>query len=336
MNKTSQAAAGADSLNEAIRHEYCAKVSQAHQEDPIGTAPAQKRYLLVEVPLPWEYRIEDSKHFPKGLSDVLNEAARKGCAFRFLGFASDTNPSPAGFRRVMHYRRPAPPFALFEKQEYVVPEDQLNALAEAVLAQDGAPLRFADYEVAQESRDFFVCTHGNRDVCCGKFGYPIYKEIEDRYAAGAAGKVRVWRTSHIGGHRHAPTLIDFPEGRYWAQLSSERLDALVLRKGSVAELARHYRGWGGIGPFEQVAEREMFVREGWHWIRYEKQAALRKQDDDIEAWVRIEYSLPDGSVAGAYEARVQVVGTVPTGGCGSGPGEARQYKVTGLTKSGKA
>lgn len=57
-------------------------------------------------------------------------------------------------------------------------------------------------------RDILVCTHGSRDVCWGKFGYAIYKLLRARHAA--PNGLRVWRTSHIGGHRFASTLLDFP------------------------------------------------------------------------------------------------------------------------------
>ena len=108
----------------------------------------------------------------------------------------------------------------------------------------------------------------------------------------------MWRTSHIGGHRFAPTLIDFPEGRYWGHLEPDALEKLVLRKGFVSELGRFYRGWAGLsGKFEQIAEREIFVREGWEWTRYLKSGRTLKVDENEDrAEVRIEYATPGGSI----------------------------------------
>ncbi|UQZ84202.1 Sucrase/ferredoxin-like protein [Paenibacillus konkukensis] len=315
----------------SLSKRYCAQVSAMHHEDPIGSAPGHLVYLLAEVPLPWQHEVERSVHFPAGLNEVLQQAAGRGRKFRFLAFASDRIASPAGCRRIIRFSREGPSLALFGRKEYVAPERQVAAVAEALLA-GGELSAFEDCaaEPAEGTRDLFVCTHGSHDVCCGKFGYPLYKEIEERYAGREDLPLRVWRTSHFGGHRHAPTLIDFPEGRYWAQLRPELLDTLIRRNGDVERLARHYRGAGGIGAFEQVAERAAFVREGWSWIGYEKRVAVDKTDDR-SARVMIEYRSSDGAEQGMYEAQVRISQTtVITGGCGHEAGEAKQYELAEL------
>ncbi|MFE5317643.1 sucrase ferredoxin [Paenibacillus sp. NPDC056579] len=252
----------------SIPKQYCAQVSANYNEDPIGSAPGHHTYLLVEVPLPWHHQVEQSVHFPNGLNDLLQQAAERGRKFRFLSFASDMLASPRGWRRVISYRKAGSPFARFCKKEYIVPEQAVNGLAESLL-EDRSAVSFEEYEVHTDGvRDLFVCTHGSHDVCCGKFGYPMYKEIEQRYTDVEDANVRVWRTSHFGGHRHAPTLLELPDGRYWAQLKPELLDALLLRKGDVRQLSRHYRGWSGLSAFEQVAERAAFMEQGWAWDRY--------------------------------------------------------------------
>jgi hypothetical protein len=145
----------------------------------------------------------------------------------------------------------------------------------------------------------------------------------------------VWRTSHTGGHRFAPTLIDFPEGRYWGHLEPEALEKLVLRKDPASELGRFYRGWAGLsGKFEQIAEREIFAREGWEWTRYLKSGrTLEADESEDRAEVRIEYATQGGN-AGAYEATVETSGTVMTL-LDSGPcplQEVKQYRVSRLER----
>ncbi|CAG7624071.1 hypothetical protein PAESOLCIP111_02597 [Paenibacillus solanacearum] len=315
-----------------VEQRYCAEVSGFCGEDPIGSAPGHRRYLLVEVPLPWEHQVEQSKHFPEGLGETLKRVQAEVPPFRLLGFAPEPLHSVAGHRRIICYERPDGPFARFDKREFIVPEQRLNALVEALLHAEGDLSSFEDCLTADgETRDLFVCTHGSHDVCCGKFGYPAYKEIFDRYALSSGGRLRVWRTSHFGGHRHAPTMIDFPEGRYWAQITSERLDALLLRQGGFEPLARHYRGWGGVGTFEQVVEREMLLREGWDWIEYKKQAELHKKDE-ASAVVRLHVWRSEDAECETYEAEVSISGKVGTGGCGHGWGEARQFTVSDVTQ----
>jgi hypothetical protein len=166
--------------------------------------------------------VADSKNFPTGLMDVLDRARENGQKFRFLAVVSDYHPSPLGYRRVIYYKKPAPAFAKYEKKEYVVPEDEVNALVETILNVPEHLDRFKTYSFDSSGvRDLFVCTHGSHDVCCGKYGYPLYKILEEDYAAKLSGKLRVWRSSHFGGHRYAPTIADLPEGRYWAHLEPD-------------------------------------------------------------------------------------------------------------------
>lgn len=317
-----------------LEEAYCSLISAEGQEDPIGSASSHERYVFVEVPLPWAFKVEESKHFPVGLTDVAAHAAAEGKPFRLLGFASDVEASPAGHRRVMFYERPDGPLSEFGRAEYVVPDERLIPLVQALTARNGDRRSFAPWAqtIRADARDLFVCTHGVHDRCCGQFGYPMYKQLLEQYAAPSNGKLRVWRTSHIGGHRHAPTAIDFPEGRYWAKLRAEVLEALVRRSGTPAVLARHYRGWGAFGPFAQAAERELFVLEGWDWIGYRKQAALLRQTEEA-ATVRIDYERTGGERV-AYVAEVECAATVQTGGCGRGVGEARQYNVIRLEEAG--
>ncbi|MBP1991081.1 sucrase ferredoxin [Paenibacillus eucommiae] len=311
--------------NTALKDQYCAVISRQNEEDPIGSASPQGQYLLVELQLPWADNLRDSKHIPAGLYEVLNEYSKKGSMFRFLAFFSESHRSPDGFVRVFHMYKSASSSTFFEKHEYIVPHQDLIALTEAIL-QNGSQLsQFEGYvQPTSQIRDFFVCTHGSHDLCCGKFGYPIYKELDEKYTS--EGQVRAWRVSHFGGHRHAPTLIDFPEGRCWAQLTSAALDNLVHRSGTFSEMSRNYRGLGGIGAFEQVAERELFIQKGWDWIHYDKVASHDLKDEST-AVVKIDYVSPDQKDRGTYEAEVYVKGTVISGGCGSDAREAQQYGI---------
>jgi hypothetical protein len=88
------------------------------------------------------------------------------------------------------------------------------------------------------------------------------------------------------------------------------------------------------GKFEQIAEREIFVREGWEWTRYLKSGrTLVPYENEDRADVRIEYATPDGDT-GAYEATVETSGTVMTlFDSGSCPlQEVKQYRVSRLER----
>ncbi|MGF1481636.1 MAG: sucrase ferredoxin [Cyanophyceae cyanobacterium] len=139
---------------------------------------------------------------------------------------------------MFYYRRPQQLFAQFEKQEYILPPEQVSALVIALLAQPERLKEFAVYrQPTQSIREMLVCTHGNVDIACSRFGYPIYQQLRSD-AATSQGQLRVWQCSHFGGHRFAPTLIDLPEGRYWGHLEPDILGQLIDQKGELAQLLR--------------------------------------------------------------------------------------------------
>lgn len=308
---------------------FCSVLSRNNNEDPIGSAAPHLRYLLIEVPMPWEYDVKNSPHFPNGLKEVLTRCVEQSGKFRFLAFCSDTLRSPDDHVRVFYFARPASPDPSFLKKEYVVPTENLHTLVESLLT-DSPPLeQFHNYlQRSADIRELFVCTHGSHDYCCGTFGEPIYRQLNEQYAKD--GRIRAWRVSHLGGHRFAPTLMDFPEGRCWSHMTPDLLDSLIYRQGEFAELASHYRGWSMWNRFEQVAEREMLIRFGWKWIDFHKTAKCEMRDDDT-AVVTIDYASPDQAEAGTYTAEVFVKGTVTTGGCGSKSNEVKQYGLRTLT-----
>jgi hypothetical protein len=314
----------------------CSVVSKAAREDPAGCGKPFVGYLGIEVAPSWKHDVTESPRFPEGLREAVKRAQDAGVIGKFTALFPDPVYSREGYARALYLHKPPGPFVIYDKSEYAVPEGEIVPLVEALAeGQDGLS-RFERYEEdTSRVRDILVCTHGSHDACCGKFGYPVYETLRYGYAGASKRQLRVWRTSHIGGHRFAPTLIDFPEGRYWGHLEPEALEKLVLRKGPVSELGRFYRGLAGLsGKFEQIAEREIFMREGWEWTRYLKSGKTLEADEtEDRAEVRIEYATPSGNT-GAYEATVEANGTVMTlSNSGSEPlQEVKQYRVSRLER----
>lgn len=314
----------------------CSVISRAAGDDPAGSGSSFDSYLGVEIPLPWKDDVTESKAFPEELREAVEAACEAGAFDKFTALMPDPEYSREGHARVLYLRRPHPgPFAAYDRREYLVPREDLAPLV-AALAGSGNLSRFDVYrENTSGVRDVLVCTHGSRDVCCGKFGYPVYNLLRFKHAARNSD-LRVWRTSHIGGHRFAPTFLEFPEGRYWGHLELGAAEGLAVRRGSLADLARFYRGWAGFGShFEQIAEREVLTREGWAWFAYLKEGRLLAvNEDETRAEVRIVYRSPDGSVSGVYEALMEAAGSVMTlASSGSGPlEEVEQYRVSRIEK----
>jgi hypothetical protein len=312
----------------------CSVVSRAAGDDPGGSGTPFSGYLGVEVPPPWKDDVAESPGFPEGLWDEIERVWDAGVIGKFTGLLPDPEYSVEGRVRVLLMRRPSGLAAAYEKSEYVVPRSEVVGLIQSLLEPDG-PTRYERYaEDTRHVRDILICTHGANDAACGKFGYPVYNLLRAKYAAGNPG-LRVWRTSHIGGHRFAPTLLDFPEGRYWGHLELGHVEDLVLRRGPASELAHHCRGLASLGrPFEQLVEREILACEGWTWTGYRKRGeTLSVGENEDRAEVRIKYESPDGE-RGAYEATVEASGSVMTlGSSGDDPlQEVKQYRVSRLEK----
>jgi hypothetical protein len=337
-------------------------------EDPIGTAGHHDHWLIVELPQPWSAKLLEEPMIKPLVGLMQTLILHHQVKLRPIAIARDREYSQPGYTRLLYYSRPPYAFANFEKQEFLVPNAEVTrlstALLQSIINQPNELDTFHSYQVDTQSvRELLVCTHGNVDIACSRFGYPIYQQLRTQYAPRSQGHLRVWRCSHFGGHQFAPTLIDLPSGRYWGRIESHLLDALVDHVGEVSQLRSCYRGWASLSKFEQLAEREIWQREGWKWFSYHQSAQtiavdlgrwhflqqlllwipakrlqfLLKQRLPDPKWgiVNIEYTSPDGSISGSYEATVEVQGQVMTAlASGDRPKlqPVNQYQVTQLRR----
>ena len=135
---------------------------------------------------------------------------------------------------------------------------EIVTLAGDLLTSAGAP----DAPWATMGRDLLVCTHGSRDRCCGSLGTKLERTLPS--LADGDSQTRVWRTSHTGGHRFAPTALLLPEGSGWGYLDESVLDKILHRSGPVEDVLPHYRGCAGLSsPRIQALERTVLAEVGW-------------------------------------------------------------------------
>jgi hypothetical protein len=322
----------------------CSLVAAAEREDPIGMATPFDELLLIELPPPWPRKLWDAC-LPPAVANIRESAAAAGRRIRLLAIAPDDAYGRPGYTTLLHFRRPRQPFATYTRAEWSVPQDRRFELAAAILERAPTLEHFDRYRRDTAGvRDLVVCTNGSVDACCAKFGFPRYQQLRADY--GAAGStLRVWRSSHFGGHRFAPTMIDLPTGHYWAHVTPDAAERIVERNGGIAELRGHYRGWSGLRrSLEQVVEGEIWLRRGWRWVDYLKAGEILAVDggpgaakdimfaDRPPAWaeVRISWQAPDDEDAGAYIGRVELTGRAGMSGCGAETRWVNQYRVTHL------
>lgn len=255
--------------------------------DPGGTAVASDAFLVVEVPLPWP-------------NDIGDHAAVKAAAHEIAAIGARVQGvvpprEDAEQAQAVLYSHDGGPFLSYVRRDACLDAADLasgiRSLLEAPVADDDA-------------RDLLVCTHGARDRCCGSAGTSLAMSVSSRSG------LRVRRTSHLGGHRFAPTAVLLPEGTAWAWLDDALLDAILERSGEVASVIPHYRGSTALmEPVVQFVERAAFAEVGWEWLDNERAGSVVASDGEWTT-VRIDSAL------GTWFGTVQKMGTVPQPVCG--------------------
>jgi hypothetical protein len=257
--------------------------------DPAGTAVSMPAVLLVEVPLPWP---DDIGELP-AIAALAGQAAALGA--RVQAVVPDPGRRASGEARIVLHRRPPGPFRGYDRHVVTVPAD---ALADGVRA-------VAASSTTSPGTDVLVCSHGARDRCCGSLGTALAATMPPRRG------VDVVRTSHLGGHRFAPTVLVLPSGTAWAWMDEDLLTAVVDRSVAPSELRPHYRGSTAMAhPALQVVEAEMLARVGWEWLDHARDGTVEDLGDGH--WrARIE------STAGTWTGTVEEGGTTPQPPCGA-------------------
>lgn len=285
----------------------CAAWTVAQAVDPIGSAVQVDRFVTFEVPQPWPARTEDlgwSQGLPGvpgvRLQAIVPEAARED-----------------GTVLVNRWERAG---AVLEGTDWLVPAATVPAALARVVAGDAPD----DAESTPSPPEVLVCGHGTRDRCCGGSGTRLAIEVRAELP-----ELRVRRTSHLGGHRFAPTALTFPDGRMWAHLDASTLVGIVHRSVAFERARRHYRGNTALDPWAQAVEGTALAERGWELASVDDLAATVEGTGDRRS-VTVGWSGPSGR--GERRATVEIARRYPVLQCGLPPEEAtkeaEEYVVT--------
>lgn len=320
-----------------MTHLFCSDHSKEVGEDVIGSATNYQTYVLIECPPPWHSEALNSRWVPNSLKvlveEVTNLAKEKEGkarppqtnmgASRLFQKPSPLFPSPASVKRtkqpirfllianneshkidhttLLIYHQQEGLGNGYRKQEFKLPNIEQAAPTIRKWLSGSTP----NYEVkTSATRDILVCTHGSHDMCCARYGNPFYYHADATIADLGLDEVRIWKSSHFGGHRFAPTAIDLPEGRYYGALDKESFKSILTRSGDINCLNKVYRGWGILPPAMQVMERELILRYGWDWFDCKVAGKIIKQSlDNCTIEAEITFEKPSGSLY-TYQARL--------------------------------
>lgn len=177
----------------------CAVLARALDEPLAGTSPVAPRWVCLEHRGAW----------PRDIAAHPEPS--------IAGFAA--RASAAGFRPVL-IRRPGRRDGSRPNRVYLADTTPGSAhtttltvagpheLSAVPLPRPGEPL--PGHPV--DDPLLLVCTHGRRDRCCALDGRAL------AVAVTAVGEVDVWESSHLGGHRFAPTALVLPTGYLYGRL----------------------------------------------------------------------------------------------------------------------
>lgn len=305
----------------------CSELSERRGLPLIGSAGCYDAILAFELETPWTARLVGSRASDAALDAAIERIGREARAVRLL--ALEPEATAEGRVRVLWFSRGAGAFRSYERREFLVARGELASVVEGLALAGVAP--DPECSAGPAARDLLVCTHGARDACCGKFGYPLYRELVARVAAQATegSDVRIRRCSHLGGHRFAPTLLDLPSGRMFGRMNAG--DAAAVLGGGEAlldRLASIYRGRCALPEAAQIVERELWLRSG----RSFEDAALAWQVEDVPEggglWrvkIHAEGNGLPGLEANVIRADVDAVATPAS--CGRDPETEAPWKV---------
>jgi hypothetical protein len=233
----------------------CSLLSRSLDEPLAGTAPAAKCWIVLEQPGPWGRQALTQSHLDPALGRALETAAAAHGARVALIRRPGPHPDDhrGGARRVwIASTRPNGTWLLGGRVTDVGVLEYLP--------WDG--LAAGDCEVVREAvpsleRDtghlLLVCTNGRRDVCCASFGRPMVTAAHERLPG------RVWETTHLGGHRFAPTCAVLPHGIVHGRMDADAAAHVLDEARDGRMVLAGYRGrstFDGPGQVAEVAVRE--------------------------------------------------------------------------------
>ncbi len=274
-----------------MERSFCSDRSRGIHEDPIGTATPIETYVLLESDLPWASNAWETQSLPLEVRTTIDRIKVQYPQTRCLLINQDRTRFRRQRSLIIYQRQSRSLVSRFDRYEFVIerPEEAIGILG------DFFEQRFSTRFITRPTQDVLICTHGSHDQCCARHGNPFYVQAQ-RMIQSLSDDVQVWRCSHFGGHRFAPTAITLPDGRIYARLDSFSLKSILMRSGALdLMLPSIYRGSSLIPSELQSLERSLLLRFGWNWMKAGMRATVRNgpivgQSQTLQA--QIEFQLP--------------------------------------------
>lgn len=235
---------------------YC---SQSALTEPLdGTSPRKRVWLVIEQPGTWGHDALLESSLPNGVGEILKNIASIEDVGVFLARRPDL---------VSHERRTSRRRRFWLAHTAVggvrMRSGSIDDIQDIETWDFSAILRGELPPVGRRSADpvLFLCANGKRDTCCAMKS----RSIIDSLRGNPEYISQFFESSHLGGHRFAPTGLLLPWG-----ISLGRLDETsavsVLEQAWQGKIdSTHIRGRSAFAHWAQTAElgvRKAFNIEG--------------------------------------------------------------------------
>ena len=215
---------------------YCSDSSRARGEPLLGTAVQVQAWLLLEYRPVWK---------PKAVVDNdLTESIRAWLAEAAAALAAGGRKARVQFIRQPEEERGG--VTLFVATDGALKRFRVDSYQDLLRLDLGAG-------AAEDVRDqqYFVCTNGQRDMCCARQGLPAYARLRELVGE------RAWQTTHVGGHRFAPNVLTLPQGALYGRVCADAAAGFVATVEGGELSLPHLRGRAAYPPLVQAAEAEV-------------------------------------------------------------------------------
>lgn len=292
----------------------CSELSSAVREVGAGTAPQATAWIAIEQPGPWGRTALTESRLDAEVGGLLAERSASTSTTVVLVRHPDRTArsfDPASRRAWIAL----PDSGLLRAGPLPDPAEALEWDLAALAAGD-----VPDFGEATDDLTVLACTNGSRDACCAVRG----RALVDACRSHDETPAWLWESSHLGGHRFAPTALVLNTGYVHGRLDPDGLMRVVheAREGRIdLDTAR---GRTSLEPRLQVAD--LAVRRATGNTQAD---ALRVRTYDER---RCEVQVISGTAAGSVWLvdLEQPAGPLRPESCGAEPVPVRSWHVTGL------
>ncbi|WNV85100.1 sucrase ferredoxin [Umezawaea sp. Da 62-37] len=212
-------------------------------EPMAGTSAHASRWLCVEQPGPWGADALWNSALDTDVAEQLRRRADAAGVRVVLLRRPGRSRSSSGTRNV-YFASTMPGRSWLRHTTVSDPRELLDLDLSATVS--GAGESTTDPLV-------LVCTNGRRDVCCAVTGRPLASALSTLHPGS------VWESSHLGGHRFAPTVLLLPTGYCYGRVDVAACDHVLAEAEAGRMVTDNCRGrstWTRQGQAAELALRE--------------------------------------------------------------------------------